>query len=60
MRSVAEGGIGIGAAPGQNGSAVNDEIACPHETPMQRQADHDDKEGFSHGGARPRCSFPLL
>ncbi len=55
---MADGGIGVGAAPGQDGGAVDDQIAGADEPPVQRQAHDDDEERLGHGApARlPRAS----
>jgi hypothetical protein len=41
--SMAKGSIGITASPGQDGSAVNDEITCPDE-PTSQSIDHGENE----------------
>ena len=28
---MADGGIGVGASPGQDGGAIDDEVACPDQ-----------------------------
>src|SRR5260221_14625739 len=58
--SMAKGGIGVSTAPGEDGNAIDDEIASTNEPPAQCSENGGDKQCF-----RPRCPgsispLPLL
>src|SRR6266567_7310805 len=54
-RSMAKSGIGVGAAPGEDGDAINDEIAGANEPTTQSGQDREDKECFRQ---RCPCAIP--
>ncbi len=60
MWGVPDGGIRIAVTPGQDGGAVDDEVARTGEATMQRQAHHDHQEGFGDRRSGPRRPLPLL
>src|SRR5262245_36564531 len=57
-RGVAQRGIGIGATPGQDGSAVDDQIAG--EASPQRRAYQQHEEGFALRGSSSALPLTLL
>src|SRR5437764_6932285 len=58
--SMAKGGIGITASPGQDRSAVNDEITCPDEPRSQSIDNGEHEEGFMQRGSGGMATFALL
>src|SRR2546426_9110969 len=56
-RSMAKSGIGVGAAPSEDGDAINDEIAGANEPTTQSGQDREDKECFRQ---RCPCAIPTL
>ena len=55
--SVTGGRIGIGSAPGQDGSTVDNQIARSHQTTPHRTPDGQDKEGLKGGRS---CRLPAF
>ncbi len=55
--SMAKGSIGIGATPGEDGNAINDEIAGTKEPTTQSGQDREDKKRFRE---RCPCTIPAL
>src|SRR5260221_13569315 len=52
--SMAKGGIGITASPGQDGSAINDEITNSDESRLDCMQDSQHKERLIQAGSRQR------
>jgi len=59
-RSMADGGVRIGAAPGQNGCAVDKEIACANQAAMQGKQHGQHEETFKKGSSCGTKAFALL
>jgi hypothetical protein len=59
-RSVPISGIGITASPGEERSAVNDEIASAHESRLERLQHGEHEKGFVEGGSGDVTAFTLL
>src|SRR5258706_15037309 len=57
---VADGRIRVAAAPGQDGGAIEDEVAPVDEASVQRQADEDDEQALARRGAGVRPPAALL
>jgi len=57
---MADGGVWIAVAPGQDRRAIQDEIAGADEPTMKGDPDHDDQERLADGSARAGAAFPLL
>src|SRR5437016_307594 len=58
--SVPEGGIRITASPGEDGSAVNDEITGPNESRSQSMHHGQHKERLMHRSSGCVATFALL
>src|SRR5215469_1021202 len=58
--SVANGSIGIGPAPSQDGGAVADEIAGTDEAAANRHSYHGDEQRLGPWSSGTRRPFPLL
>lgn len=58
--SMAQRGIRVAAAPGQDGGTVDDEVASADEPLAPRKAYYGHKKRFGHGCPRSRRPFPLL
>ncbi len=59
-RGMADGGIGVGSSPGQNGSAITDQITCADQPTLDGGQDAEHKERLADRGASPRSPLPLL
>ncbi len=57
---MAKGSIGIGAAPGKDGSAIDDEIASADEPSMQGQQHGQHEETFKERSPSGSQAFALL
>jgi hypothetical protein len=57
---VPDGGIGVRSAPGQDGSAVDDEITAARHAPAHRQAHHDHQQRLGDRRSRSCRPLPLL
>ena len=58
--SVPEGGIRITASPGENGSAVNDEIASSDESSSESLQNDQHKKGLMERRSSGMATFALL
>src|SRR5258708_28350176 len=58
--SMAKGGIGITASPGQDGSAINDEITSSDESRLDCMQDSQHKERLIQGCTGCVATFALL
>jgi hypothetical protein len=58
--SVTKSVIGISTAPGEDGNAINNEIAGPDESTMQRGEDYQGKKCFWQQCPRHNCPLPSL
>lgn len=58
--SMAQRGIRVAAAPGQDGGTVDDEVASADEPLAPRKAYYGHKKRFGHGCPRSRRPFQLL
>jgi hypothetical protein len=59
-RRMAEGGIGVGPSPGQNGRAIDDEIARPDQPTAQSGQHRQDEERFGHRRTGGLTTLALL
>jgi hypothetical protein len=57
---MANGGVRIAVAPGEDRRAIQDEIAGADEPTMEGEPDHDDQNRLADGSARAGAPFPLL
>src|SRR5436309_316513 len=55
--SVTEGGIGIGSAPGQDGSTIDNQIASSDQMATHGTPDREHKEGLK---GRRSCGLPAF
>jgi hypothetical protein len=60
MGRVADGGVGIGPAPGQDRGTVDDHITAPHQVRVAGQIPQHDEEVFVGRGAQPLSALALL
>ena len=57
---MTDGGIGVSVAPGQDGGAIDDEVACPDQ-PTPNGAQHaQHEEGFWQGCSGGLTALALL
>ena len=59
-RGMAEGGVRIGAAPGEDGCAVDDEIARSNQAAMESQQYRQHEETFKERSSCSTKAFALL
>ena len=57
---VSDGGIGVGSLPGEDGSAIDDQIACTNQAATDGNEHHEDEETFMNGSACRRRALALL
>ena len=60
VRRVAHRGIGVAAAPGQNGGAIDDEVAPAQQALVAREADKHDQQALARRSASACAPAALL
>lgn len=58
--SMPDGGIGISSLPGENGCAIDNQIASANQPTPQGREHTEHKEGLGKGGSGLVTSLPLL
>jgi hypothetical protein len=58
--SMSDGRVGVGSLPGENGSAIDDEIACANQAATERYEHREDEETFVERSSGRMTALTLL